>query len=292
MKRFKYRIKKSMYVIEKLRKLGLSCYEAQAFIALLKLGDAEANEIAAKAKIPMGRIYNVLSSLEGARLIHAQETRPRRYACVEPRAALTRLLKYKQEELKRTITEMETLAGDLTLELAGVKTRETSRTFWTVAIGDESEELVRECIQGAQNEILFFMAPRMASERLKKKLRIEKYPGIISAIYEVLKRGVDIKAILNREVDFSELEDFSTIKNLLTHLGCEFNCRLAAIPATPFHIIDRESILLEMLNPLAPNELFTVINIRDTKLAEELRKKFFAIWEKAEIYTGKKSKPF
>jgi hypothetical protein len=29
-----------------------------------------------------------------------------------------------------------------------------------------------------------------------------------------------------------------------------------------------------------------VVNIRDTKLAEELRKKFAAIWEKAEGYEG------
>jgi hypothetical protein len=28
-----------------------------------------------------------------------------------------------------------------------------------------------------------------------------------------------------------------------------------------------------------------VVNIRDTKLAEELRKKFAAIWEKAEEYS-------
>ncbi len=76
-------------------------------------------------------------------------------------------------------------------------------------------------------------------------------------------------------------------KNLLMHMGNEFNCRVAAIPATPFHIIDRENVLLQMLNPLAPDKLFAVVNIRDTKLAEELQKRFFMIWEKAKIYPGK-----
>ncbi|HEY9206035.1 MAG TPA: helix-turn-helix domain-containing protein [Candidatus Methanoperedens sp.] len=274
-------------MIEKLRKLGLTGYEAQAFIALLKLGDSDANEIADTAKIPMGRIYNVLSNLEEYRLIRAMDTRPRRYACVEPRAALDRILKNKNEELKRASTEMETLAHDLVSELSGVKTTKLTKSFWTVAIGDKSEELVQECILGAQNEILFFMASRTTSERLRKKLRIEKYPGIISAIHEALGKGIEVKVILNKKVDFSMVEDSSGIKKLMAHLGNEFNCRLAAIPATPFHIIDRESVLLQMLNPLAPDELFAAVNIRDSKLAEELREKFFTIWDKAEEYSGK-----
>ncbi len=277
-------------MIEKLRKLGLTGYEAQAFIALLKLGDAEANEIANKAQIPMGRIYSVLSNLEEYRLIRIMDTRPRRYACVEPTAALDRMLKNKNEELKRTSAEIETLAHDLVSELSGVKTAKVTKSFWTVAIADKSEELVQECILGAQNEILFFMASRTTSERLRKKLSIEKYPGIISAIQEALKKGTEVKAILNKDVDFTVVEDSSGIKKLMAHMGNEFNCRLAAIPATPFHIIDRESVLLQMLNPLAPDELFAVVNIRDTKLAEELREKFFTIWEKAETYSGKNTR--
>ncbi len=274
-------------MIEKLKILGLSGYEAQAYVALLKIGDAEAGEIAGRAKIPMGRIYNVLSSLEEFHLIRAQDTRPRKYACVEPAAALERLLKNKQEEFKRTSAEMNELANELTSELAGIKPKKSAKTFWTVAIGENSLDLLRECLIGAQKEALFFMAPRMTSERLKHKIKIEKLPGVISAIHDALKMGIDVKVILNQEVDFSEIESSSSIKDLMMHMGEGFNCRMAAIPATPFHIIDRENVLLEMLNPLAPDEIFALINIRDNKLAEELRKKFFAIWEKAESYTGK-----
>ena len=100
-------------MIEKLRKLGLTGYEAQAFVALLKLGDAEANEIANRAKIPIGRIYSVLSNLEDLRLIYAQDTRPRRYECAEPSTALERLSKNKQEEFKRACEEVEMLTNDL-----------------------------------------------------------------------------------------------------------------------------------------------------------------------------------
>ena len=273
-------------MLEKLKKLGLTGYESSAYLSLLKLGDAEAGEIAENAKIPMGRIYNVLSSLDEAHLIRAQDTRPRRYACVEPAAALERLSKTRHEELTQASVELENLVSDLKSELSGVEPRKPDKTFWTVAIGDESHELVRECISGSQKELLVFMAPKMNSERLKQDLMKECHAGILKALYEAIKRGVDIKIILNKDVDFSLLEEYPIVKQLIEHMGDKFNCRFAAIPATPFDIIDSENVLLQMLNLINPEELFEVVNIMDTKLAEELRKKFFTIWEKAEPYSG------
>lgn len=274
-------------VLEKLKKLGLTSYESSAYLTLLKLVDSEADEIAINAKIPMGRIYNVLSSLEEAHLIRAQDTRPRKYACVEPAAALERLSKTRHEELTQASVELENLVSDLKSELSGVEPRKPDKTFWTVAISEESHELVRECISGSQKELLVFMAPKVNSERLKKDLMQESHPRILNTLYEAIKRGVEIKIILNKDVDFSLLEEYPIVKQLLAHMGDKFNCRFAAIPATPFDIIDSENVLLQMLNPINPEELFAVVNIRDTKLAEELRKKFFTIWEKAEAYSGK-----
>ncbi len=114
----------------------------------------------------------------------------------------------------------------------------------------------------------------------------EEHLDILTALHENLKKGVKIKAILSKDVDFSLLEEHPAVKKLLTHMGDKFNCRLAEIPVTPFDIIDGENVLLQMLNPINPEELFAVVNIRDRKLAEELRKKFAAIWEKAEEYSS------
>ncbi|MFZ3385527.1 MAG: helix-turn-helix domain-containing protein [Candidatus Methanoperedens sp.] len=274
-------------MIEKLKKLGLTSYESQAYIALLKLGDAEADEIALNAKIPMGRIYSVLSSLEEVHLVRAQDTRPRRYACVDPAAALTGLCSVKQKELKQASEEIEALAGDLKNDLSGVVARKTEKRFWTVAIGNESNELVRELISGSQKELLFFMASRMTSERIKNVILKENYIDILAALYDSVKKGVEVKIILNNSVNFDKLEDLPIVKKLMRHIGTEFNCRLATIPATPFDIIDGENVLLQMLNPLNPDELFAVVSIRDEKLAKELRNKFFAIWDNAEVYCGK-----
>jgi len=274
-------------VIEKLKKLGLTGYESNVYLALLKLGHADADEIALNGKIPMGRIYNVLSSLEEMHLVRAQETRPKRYACVEPAMALSRLLNIKQEELKHTWAEIESLEIDLKSELSGIVAKNPKKSFWTVAIGDESTELMQEIISGSQKELLFFMASKNRSERIKNDLLKEENIGIVRALYETMKKGVKVKVILNKDVDFSKLEESPVIKKLLTHVGNELNCRLATLPATPFDIIDGENVLLQMQNPLNPDELFAVVNIRDPKLAAELRTKFFTIWDTAQVYCEK-----
>jgi sugar-specific transcriptional regulator TrmB len=274
-------------VIEKLKKLGLTGYESQAYLSLLKLGTAEADEIALNAKIPMGRIYNVLSGLEENRLVRTQETRPKRYVCVEPELTLSRLSIIKQEELKQASANIDALASDLRNELSGIVATKPEKSFWTVAIGDESTELMRETIASSRKEILFFMASRMRSERIRKGLLKDDHIEILGALYETMKKGVEVKAILNDGVDFSKLEGSPIVNKLLKHLEKEFQCRLATVPTTPFDIIDGENVLLQMQNPLNPDELFAVVNIRDAKLAGELRTKFFTIWDTAQVYCGK-----
>lgn len=271
-------------MIEKLKKLGLSSYEAQTYLALLKLGSAQATEIATKAKVPIGRIYGVLSSLEEGHLIRTQNTRPKRYASVEPKSALEILSKNKLETLKHTAIEIETMVDNMVSELSGVRTKNQMKTFWTVALGEEALELIREEILGAQKELLFFIACRKRAERVKTGLGEKRYDAIIEALNMALDKGVDVRVILNKSIDFGEIEDIPAIRELLRHMGCEFNCRLADTPATPFDVIDSENILLQMRNPLNPEELFAIIKIKDAQFAEELRKRFFAIWEKAEEY--------
>ena len=134
------------------------------------------------------------------------------------------------------------------------------------------------------------MPSRMTSERIRNHLLRDDHVEILDALYESIKIGVEVKVILNSGVSFDKLEDSPIIKKMMKYEGKEFECRLAAIPATPFDIIDGENVLLTMLNPLNTEELFAVINIRDAKLAEELRNKFFMIWDKAEVYYGKNNR--
>lgn len=81
--------------------LGLSSYEAAAYLALLRKNGSTPTEIATKAKIPRQRIYDVLASLTARGFCYSQDTNPKTYFAVDPAIALTRLREQKAEEFRR-----------------------------------------------------------------------------------------------------------------------------------------------------------------------------------------------
>ena len=83
---------------ELLKVLGMSTYEARAYLSLLSMGIADAGVVSSKAEIPTGRIYDVLNSLAERNLIEVQNSRPKQFKAVEPRVAVKRLLAHRKKE--------------------------------------------------------------------------------------------------------------------------------------------------------------------------------------------------
>ncbi|WP_197409694.1 TrmB family transcriptional regulator, partial [Haloferax profundi] len=101
-----------------LRDLGLSEYEARAYRALLRTGATTAKELSRASDVPMGRIYDVLNSLEQYHLIRSQAaSRPKKYVAVEPDMALDRLLESKRQELDEKAQQYEAVVDELNDEL-------------------------------------------------------------------------------------------------------------------------------------------------------------------------------
>src|SRR6056297_3381617 len=101
-----------------LRDLGLSEYEARAYRSLLDAGPTTAKELSRASDVPMGRIYDVLSSLETQSLARSQSaSRPKKYVAVEPDTALNRLLDDKLAELNEQAEQYEGIVDDLTSQL-------------------------------------------------------------------------------------------------------------------------------------------------------------------------------
>ncbi|MCD6235771.1 MAG: TrmB family transcriptional regulator [Thaumarchaeota archaeon] len=90
-----------------LRKLGLTEYEARAYVTVVELGEAEAYEVARRSGVPRTRIYDVLSRLESAGLIQRiRETRPAVYSAISPERTLGPLKNQLVEELSKAINKL------------------------------------------------------------------------------------------------------------------------------------------------------------------------------------------
>jgi sugar-specific transcriptional regulator TrmB len=81
--------------------LGLTSYEAQAYVALTRRARATGAEAARLAGVPRQRIYDVLEGLVARGLASVEPGRPARYAAVPPEEAVGSLLAEHRSRLDR-----------------------------------------------------------------------------------------------------------------------------------------------------------------------------------------------
>jgi sugar-specific transcriptional regulator TrmB len=93
---------------DRLVAIGLSKYEARAYLALLGHNDSTAVEVADRAGVPRQRIYDVLISLRDKGLISIRDGRPARHTARPPAEALSAMY---EARLRAQRQENERLAG-------------------------------------------------------------------------------------------------------------------------------------------------------------------------------------
>lgn len=106
---------------ERLIAVGLSKYEACAYLALLGQDGSTAVEIADRAGVPRQRIYDVLVSLRDKHLIEIRDGRPARHTARPPAVALPALLEARRRAQEIENARLAQLVRDLVpdLEAAG-----------------------------------------------------------------------------------------------------------------------------------------------------------------------------
>ena len=79
--------------------LGLTRYEAKAYLTLIQRESYAASELAIEAGIPRQRIYDVLNSLVSRGLARDWPGPVTRYAATDPSGAIERLLTVQRQAL-------------------------------------------------------------------------------------------------------------------------------------------------------------------------------------------------
>ena len=79
-------------LVEWLKSLGMTKYEALVYIALLRVPSATATEIHDSSSVPRASVYPVLDQLLDKDLVSVSQSAPKRFAAIPPDDAITRLL--------------------------------------------------------------------------------------------------------------------------------------------------------------------------------------------------------
>lgn len=130
-------------ITSRLRDVGFSLYEARVYVALLRDGSQNGNEVAKRARVPSSKVYAALEKLAAEGLVQSSRRgSSRRWAALPPNELIARLRKQYNEPL-----------DFLGQELPKLEATEPSEPFLTVAGIDPTHEAAVALIDGAKVEI-------------------------------------------------------------------------------------------------------------------------------------------
>jgi sugar-specific transcriptional regulator TrmB len=263
-----------------LRDLGLSEYESRAYRSLLDTGATTAKELSRTSDVPMGRIYDVLNSLETKNLVRSQTaSRPKKYVAVEPETALDRLLADKEAELEEQLSQFESIASELEAKLEASEPVEEQ--FWTAALGaEETIDLLVERLAAADERIIFVAAT--PTSRFDADAVGER---ITDGIADALQRGVDISLLERPDVVETLPEEVGQRYRKQLQNYDSFAVRTTEDIGSTFAIIDHIEICIEVPHPLNRKEAFALINLKDAEFAGDVEETFEERWAEAREFT-------
>lgn len=142
-------------MIEALRRIGLSQYEASAFINLARAGEVTAGELARASGINRVQTYRALESLEARGLVEVTLGRPRRFAARAIQDAFDMIADEKRSELKLVETTQRQIVDAWSRVSRG--DRGLSSTRLQVIKGrSQIYRAIRKSVGDARREVLAF----------------------------------------------------------------------------------------------------------------------------------------
>jgi sugar-specific transcriptional regulator TrmB len=185
-------------VIKHLMRLGLSEYEARAYVATVALGEGTVNEISKESGVPRSRAYDIMERLAAKGFVEMGNTTPICYRANDPMTASERLM----EEVRHANEEI--LKG---LREAGKKAEKIDNPVWTLTGDWAIERKIEDLLDTARKEVSFVFLSRGS---------LHRYSGLIAK--RSSKKRITV-AVAHRPEDY------------VGHLGSARVMRLLPIPS-------------------------------------------------------------
>ena len=112
-------------VVDQLRALGLSLYEARIYVGLLRVGAQNGNELSKTSGVPSSKVYSTVEKLIGLGIVHSiTRGSTTRFVCIDPGELVARLRKQYNEPIDFLESALPAMARfeptELFLNVAGL----------------------------------------------------------------------------------------------------------------------------------------------------------------------------
>jgi HTH-type transcriptional regulator, sugar sensing transcriptional regulator len=264
-------------LIEKLKQMGFSDYEAKCYLALFERDSLTASEVSILAGVPRPNAYEALGKLTAKGLCMAVPGKTKKFTVADPEYLREKQLE-KLHQTNLTIQEnIDSVAGEL-LPLYKRRSFDDSPLDYMEILKDPYQvhrKVIRLC-NDAQDEIMAFSKPPYAFSN-KKQREEQRTPQ-----YEALRRGVKVRTIYELPSDDNEkMAIFDAARPFL-----ELGERARAIAELPIKLVvfDRKTVLFALVDPVIGRPSVTSLVAEHRALAQSFSVMFESFWEKALDY--------
>jgi len=247
-----------------LTRLGLTSYEAKAYLALLRRDSSTAAQAARLANVPRQRIYDVLASLVDKGLASTRPGQVIKYAAVAPELALERLVADQREELAQLERETKALIDELRPAFHAGKEQANPLEYIEVlrsaaAVNERFDELQA----GIKREILVFTKPPYATPPQEEDIGLE------------VSRTQEARSVY----EYSVFDDADVTEGVRRFVEAGEKARF--VPELPLKlvIIDESIVMFGMEDPVAGSSELTIMVVEHPSLAGILKVAFDAVWD-------------
>ena len=255
--------------VEQLTDLGLTRYEAQAYLALVGRDRYTAAEVSRVSAVPRQRIYDVLGSLTRRGMVHELPGQVIRYSALDPATAVNQLMAAHRAEVERLERATTQFVNELTPVWASGRGESDPLDF--IDVIHDADVLARRFaeLQAGCHRQLLTMA--------KWPFQVAENPVGLRVTRRLIRAGGDVRCIYERGM----LDDPHFISVVQQFVTVGEQARIAEMVPMRLCIADGLRVLMSLRDPVATQTSTTNVLIEHPALAQCLTFAFDTIWHGA-----------
>lgn len=254
-----------MAIVDRLVHLGLTLYEARAYVALIRRDGSTPTEVARVAGVPRPRIYDVIDSLvaKGLAFERPGRTATARFVAAPPDEAVNKLVNIHLERLRELEADAEAVREELgPAFLEGSMHSDPLDYIELLRSREAVAKRYVEIQQSVGKELLAF-------SKMPAAVRVEENDAGLEVARTRVMRSV---------YEFSLLDDPLSREGVQRFIEVGEQARFVEELPMKMAIIDERTVMLAMVDPVAGDTVLTTLVIENVQLARCLKIAFEEVW--------------
>jgi sugar-specific transcriptional regulator TrmB len=255
---------------KRLQRIGLNAYEARCYLILVGHPQFKAVELAARARVPRQKVYEVLGSLVEKGFAQVVQERTKVFSAIAPSLAIPAYLAHERTRAEQEFADHERLGdmlvGDLDAAYSEARD-ENGRLDYLRIVNDplHSAAQYRRMLREVRSDYVELSRPPYAADLLDEAL-----------VKEALGRGVRCRVLVAEG-----MLDEGHRRRLDGHRKDGVEIRLAESLPLKLALFDAHKGLIALLDPIVTLPTWTALIFEHAGLGEAMQGLFEDHWRRA-----------